>query len=78
MISIQHPREIQWIEGNLPDVHTVPYDCCVLAWFVNDFPGGPESKEWLDVLRWNGKQDFKWEEVHNHLEWAECQSSAHS
>ena len=33
---MDHPGEIEWIEGDLPDVHTVPKDCCVLVWFVND------------------------------------------
>lgn len=64
---MNHPKEMQWYDGDLPDVHTVPYDCCILAWFVNDFPGGPESKEWLDTLRWYGSKKYAWEDVHNHL-----------
>ena len=31
---MKHPSEIEWIEGDLPDVHTVPKDCCVLAFIV--------------------------------------------
>lgn len=34
---ISHPSQIRWYEGPLPDVHTVPYDCRILAWFVHDF-----------------------------------------
>lgn len=35
---ITHPSEIEWIDGELPDVHMVPKDCCVLVWFVTDVP----------------------------------------
>ena len=35
---MDHPRELEWNEGELPDVHTVPYDCCVLAWLIVDLP----------------------------------------
>jgi hypothetical protein len=31
---ISHPDELQWIEGDLPDVHTVSYDCRILIWKV--------------------------------------------
>jgi len=66
---MNNPKEIEWFDGDLPDVHTVPYDCCILAWFVNDFPGGPESKEWKDIVKWHGSaaDKYKWEDVHNHL-----------
>ena len=29
------PAEIQWIEGELPDVHSVPYNCRALVWKVH-------------------------------------------
>jgi len=67
---MNHPKDLEWFEGDLPDVHTVPYDCCILAWFVNDFPGGPDSKEWKDIVKWHqqcGQDKWKWEDVHNHL-----------
>lgn len=32
---MKHPREIEWIDGDLPDVHTVPKGSSVLVWFVN-------------------------------------------
>lgn len=33
---MDHPNQLEWIEGELPDIHSVPYDCRVLAWFVHD------------------------------------------
>lgn len=33
---MKHPNEIEWIDGDLPDVHTVPKNCLVLAWIVTD------------------------------------------
>jgi hypothetical protein len=34
MPPINHPSQIVWIEGELPDVHTVPYNSTVLVWLV--------------------------------------------
>ena len=31
---VEHPKDIHWIESELPDVHTVPKDCSVLVWTV--------------------------------------------
>ena len=33
---MKHPSEIKWIEGDLPDVHTVNKNCSVLVFFVNN------------------------------------------
>lgn len=62
-MQIQHPDEIKWVEGELPDVHMVPKNCSILAWFVYDFPGGPDSKAWLDIKRYSG-MELSWEKVH--------------
>lgn len=37
-----HPQEIEWNAGELPDVHSVPKGCSVLAWFVQDI----SQEEW--------------------------------
>lgn len=66
MNALNQPSDIEWFEGDLPDIHLVPKDCCILAWFVNDFPGGPDSKEWNDVLRYC-TSPLKWEDVHEKL-----------
>ena len=42
LTDMNHPNELEWIEGDLPDVHTVPKDCSVLVWFVNNIT----QKEW--------------------------------
>lgn len=39
---MKNPKEIEWIDGDLPDVHTVSKNCCVLVWFVNDIT----QEEW--------------------------------
>jgi len=33
---MDHPKELEWIEGDLPPVEDVPYNCWVLVWFVHD------------------------------------------
>jgi hypothetical protein len=35
-MTITHPDQLYWNTGELPDVHSVPYDCRLMAWFVND------------------------------------------
>jgi len=35
LMSKINPANLQWIEGNLPDVHSVPYDSRVLVWKVH-------------------------------------------
>lgn len=67
----EQPGQIVWNDGDLPDVHTVPKDCCILAWFVNDFPGGPDSQEWKDLKR-HWPEAPPWEEVHGKLRRIEC------
>lgn len=42
---IKHPNDIQWIEGELPDVHTVPYTRRALAWLVYDKADKPVRTE---------------------------------
>ena len=42
---MNHPNELEWIEGGLPDVHSVPYNCCALVWTVYDNPTGSEKVE---------------------------------
>jgi len=36
-IEINSPQELVWNEGDLPDVHSVPYNCVMLAWIIHDF-----------------------------------------
>ena len=36
-IELKSPTELVWNEGELPDVHSVPYNCVILAWFIYDF-----------------------------------------
>lgn len=65
---INHPNDLHWIEGDLPDVHMVPKNCSILVWFVNDFPDGPESQEWKDFLRYCViEQNISWEDIHGKL-----------
>jgi len=33
-----HPDELKWIEGDLPDVHEVVSGCSILAWIVWNHP----------------------------------------
>lgn len=46
MTKIQHPTELIWIEGELPDVHEVSRNCCALVWMVHDIP-----KEDFETIR---------------------------
>lgn len=86
MSRIKHPNEIEWIDGDLPDVHTVPKGCCILAWFVNDVPLTQEEWERLHPSMkpispdHNGKLRrieicFPHEDDLNPLRW--CDSSQH-
>lgn len=34
------PADIEWIEGELPPVESVPYKCRVLVWFITDISEG--------------------------------------
>jgi hypothetical protein len=62
---LNKPEDIKWIEGELPDVSSVSEDCWILAWFVHDFPGGPESEQWKRILRLTtSKTPLVWEDIH--------------
>lgn len=60
------PAEIQWFEGELPDVHLVPKNCSILAWFVHDF-GSEDSKEWQDICRYNKGVTYNFAEINGSL-----------
>lgn len=34
--AVTNPSELEWVEGDLPPVHTVPRNACVLVWFVHN------------------------------------------
>lgn len=55
---LTHPSQIEWIEGDLPDVHSVPKNCSVLAWSVYDIDSIHEGE--LELLqRHNPNNDLK-------------------
>lgn len=43
------PHELEWIKGELPDVHTVSKNCWALAWFVTH---GDKPKYWDSQTKW--------------------------
>ena len=58
------PQDLEWIEGDLPDVATVPKNSWYLVWIV-----GVESKELWTILTVH-----PWENELNPLRW--CDSSS--
>lgn len=76
---MDHPSELEWIDGDLPDVHSVPKWCSVLVWFVTDC--GEEEREAFEGEReHNGKLRrisacSPYENDLNPLRW--CDSSCH-
>lgn len=48
---IQTPSDLEWIEGDLPDVHSVPYNCLLLVWFVYDIT----QEEWERSIKMHPK-----------------------
>lgn len=87
MEAIQSPAELRWHEGPLPNVHKVPYDCRILAWFVHDFRE-EERQIWerdlrgfiVDPTRYQGKlarieMVMPHQDDLNPLRW--CDSSGH-
>jgi hypothetical protein len=34
MRNVEHPKDLEWIEGDLPTVDRVPTNCWALAWMV--------------------------------------------
>jgi hypothetical protein len=86
-VNAQHPSEIQWIEGDLPDVHEVPKDCRILAWFVCWYPKREEwdhaARAWADSPKWEDVHEktrriemvFPYENDLNPLRW--CDSGCH-
>ncbi len=71
---LKHPSEIEWIEGPLPDVHEVPYNCVLLVWFVyvSNLPwpwqDGPEPEEGTFT---NIKMVRPWKNELNPLRWCD-------
>lgn len=67
----EHPKDLVWIEGELPEVKTVPYECCALIWVIHRkykvFIRLETVKPWEDRLnstRWDGdftlnKQEYE-------------------
>jgi hypothetical protein len=76
---ISHPSQLEWIEGDLPDVHTVSKNCRALVWLVTDIPKSDYSifKQFhsdLDPEEINGKLQtieitYPWENDLNPLRW---------
>lgn len=86
-MTLHNPYDIQWIEGDLPDVHEVPKECRILAWFVCWYPDPEEwklaSRHWPDAPPWEEVQGktrriemlFPHENDLNPLRW--CDSGGH-
>jgi len=78
---ISHPNELQWIEGELPDVHSVSKDCRVLIWKVYDNAEKPitlpnKSCKFVTVPELNGLLKEitvarPWENKLNPLRWCD-------
>lgn len=77
---ITHPDEVDWIEGDLPDVASVHYKCVVLCWMVTDegklgnIMMAVPHKDKLNPLKWCDTSGFPlgnfgkvkyWAWVHN-------------
>ncbi len=79
---VNHPDNLVWHKGELPDVHTVPKGTWVLAWFVNnttqeEYDKSPEyvfSPEYNGTLR-RIEAVMPHSDSLNPLRW--CDSSGH-
>lgn len=47
MKTLESPQDLEWFEGPLPPVETVPYDCSVVCWLVLDFSLDERNKKWF-------------------------------
>jgi hypothetical protein len=67
---VEKPTDMQWFEGDLPDVHVVPSDCCVMAWFILDLPGNDWHGKLVRIETVRPREDSL-----NPLSW--CDSRGH-
>jgi len=80
---IENPSELKWIQGPLPPVESVPYDCCALAWLVSrgahkfeEVPEHPKSYRYVPAPEFEGVLKriimvHPWKDSRNPLRWCD-------
>ena len=81
---IENPGQLKWIQGPLPPVESVPYECFALAWLVHRgshkpeaLPELPMSKRCVLAPELEGRfkritMVFPWKNEGNPLRWVDA------